>query len=95
MTAHTLRRHVPPALEWLDDVSGKCARVTAMGSTALLVENHCGVESFSCEEILLKTRCGPLAVAGGSLSLNEVRRDAVMIRGRIACVRFPCESDEG
>ena len=79
-----------PALEWLSDLSGKTARITSIGGHSLLVENHCGILEFTQEKISLATRCGAIEVAGSGLSLSEVRRDALVIRGEIRHVDLPC-----
>lgn len=80
-----------PALEWLSDVSGRTARITSIGSRTLLVENHCGIERYASDEILLATRCGSIRIGGDGLQLSEVRRDAVIVRGSIRSVELPCE----
>lgn len=79
-----------PALEWICDLSGRAARVTSIGNRTLLVENHCGIRRFSQEHITLSTRCGCIEVQGQFLELNEVRPGALVIRGRIRDVQFPC-----
>lgn len=79
-----------PALEWLSDLSGRTARITSIGGHSLLVENHCGILEFTQEKISLATRCGTIDVAGSGLSLSEVRRDALVIRGEIRHVDLPC-----
>ena len=84
------RRAEAPALEWLCDLSGRSARVTSIGNRSLLVENHCGILEFTQEKISLATRCGTIDVAGSGLSLSEVRRDALVIRGEIRHVDLPC-----
>lgn len=89
MRKHTTRRLAAPALEWLRDVSGHTMRVTAIGCNRLLVENHRGVRCFTQERIFLATRCGEMCVAGERLSLNELRRDALVIRGSIHAVYLP------
>lgn len=91
------RKRSSPALEWLQDVSGRSARITSMGRDALLVENHRGIRSFSPEEIQLDTLCGCICVQGLGLYLCQVRPGALMIRGGIRQVHLPCEgsgSDE-
>lgn len=80
-----------PALEWLCDLSGKTARVTSIGNRSLLVENHCGILEFTAERIALASRCGNIEVEGAELSLAEVRRDALVIRGSIRNVKLPCQ----
>ena len=79
-----------PALEWLCDLSGRTARVTSIGNRSLLVENHCGILEFTSERIALASRCGDIEVEGSELSLAEVRRDALLIRGSIRSVKLPC-----
>lgn len=85
------RRTSAPALEWICDLSGQAARVTTIGNRALLVENHCGIRAYSREKIILATRCGCIEVRGALLELNDVRRNALVIRGSIQDVRLPCE----
>ncbi len=83
------RRAEAPALEWLCDLSGRSARLTSIGNRSLLVENHCGILEFTAERIALASRCGNIEVEGAELSLAEVRRDALVIRGDIRNVRLP------
>lgn len=89
------RRRAPapalPALEWAEEISGGCARVTALGSRCLRVENHTGVLRLSDDEVVVDTRRGPLCVEGRGLYLCDVRWDALVVRGDIARVLFPCE----
>ena len=87
-------RHMP-ALEWLGDLSGQEARITSMGSSMLLVENHCGICSFSNECIILCTRRGCVEICGRNLSLCQVRSNALMIRGAVASVKLPCREADG
>lgn len=84
-----------PALEWLGDLSGQAARITSMGSNMLLVENHCGICSFSDECILISTRKGCLKISGHDLTLCQVRPDALIVRGCIAAIALPCIEDDG
>ena len=84
------RRHSPPALEWVEDAAGQCARTTVIGSRSLLVENHTGLMDFTAERVRLSTARGPLCVSGSGLTLRDVRPDALVIRGSIAQVKLPC-----
>ena len=79
-----------PALEWLNDISGKTARITSVGSRSLMVENHSGIEKYSADCVCLKTRCGIIKVEGSGLSLSEVRKGALIISGDIRHVELPC-----
>lgn len=84
-----------PALEWLSDLSGKTARITALGSNALLVENHRGILSYESRRILLASRSGAIEISGENLCLTQVRNDALTVRGRIRHVELPCSGEIG
>jgi len=88
MRTHKPRRSAP-ALDWLCDLSGRTARITTLGNRSLLVENHRGVLVFTSERIVLCTACGEVEVVGSGLSLGDVRRDALIIRGNIRDVKLP------
>ena len=88
MKTHKPRRSIP-APDWLCDLSGKTARITSLGNRSLLVENHRGVLIFTSERILLSTACGEVEVVGSDLSLGDVRRDTLIIRGSIRDVKLP------
>lgn len=82
-----------PALEWFCDLSGKTARITSIGSRMLLVENHCGILVYAPERVLLSDRCGAIEISGENLCLAQVRRDALIVRGKIRHVNLPCGED--
>ena len=88
-----------PALEWVEDAAGRCARATVVGGRSLLVENHTGILSFTEACVRLDTVRGPLCVSGSRLSLCDVRPGALIVRGDIARVELPCgggdSPDEG
>lgn len=91
MKAFRLRRANMPALEWICDLAGHTARVTSIGNRALLVENHCGIRSFSQDRIVLASRSGCIEVSGSALELSQVRPGALVIRGSIQDVKLPCQ----
>ncbi len=88
-----------PALEWVEDAAGRCARATAIGSRSLLVENHTGILHFSRDCVRLDTAKGPLCVRGSDLFLADMRPGTLIVRGSIARVELPCAGgdapDEG
>lgn len=83
-----------PALEWVRDATGRCARVTAVGGNSLLVENYTGIGDISDCRIRLNTRSGPLCVTGAALSLHDMRPGALIIRGSIRRIELPCEGGD-
>jgi sporulation protein YqfC len=88
----------PPALEWTEDMIGRCPRITAVGSHSLLVENHTGIAAFTDTRIVLNSRAGVVCAMGSGLSLSCAREGSVIIRGHIRRIELPCrggdESDE-
>lgn len=78
------------ALLWTRDITGGCARVTAIGASRLLVENHTGILEVSEARVRLDTGCGPITVTGRGLTLQDVRRCALIVRGEIRRVELPC-----
>ena len=85
-------RHArPDALLWPRDLSGRCARATAIGSGRLLVENHTGILELTDTRVRLATGDGPITVTGRGLSLCEVRPGALIVKGAIQRVDLPCE----
>ena len=81
----------PDALEWPRDLTGQCARTTAIGSNRLLVENHTGILELTDTRVRLGTGMGPLTVTGRGLSLCQARPGALIIRGALEKVELPCE----
>ena len=77
------------ALTWPEDLSGRCARLTAIGNRRLLVENHKGILELTDACVRLDTGRGAITICGRDLSLCDARRDSVIIRGRIDRVDLP------
>ena len=83
-----------PALEWAEDITGRCPRVTAVGSHSLMVENHTGLLSFSDSRVVLDSHAGPVCILGNRLSLGCVRLGAMIVRGEIQRVELPCKGGD-
>lgn len=82
------------ALTWLSDVTGRCARLTALGASRLLVENHRGIISLGDTRVTLDTGDGPVTVTGENLRLCQVRRGALIVEGTLRQVCLPCEGGD-
>lgn len=79
----------PDALLWPEDLLGRCARVTVIGSSRLLVENHTGLLELTPTRIRLNTGCGPVAISGEGLALCDARPRAAIVSGRIRGIDLP------
>ena len=86
------RRAIRPVLEALslpEDASGRAVRLTALGSSHLLVENHLGLAEVTAVRVRLTTPEGMLAVSGRDLRLTDVRRGALCVTGGIRLIELP------
>lgn len=62
--------------------------VRMIGNCCVLVENHRGLCALGENRIAVATKCGILEVRGEALTLSEVRKDALVVRGRICRVGY-------
>ena len=85
----------PDALVWSRDLLGRYARLTAVGTNRLLVENHTGLMEVTDTRIRLSTGCGCVTVTGRGLTLSDARRCALIIRGELHRIEFPCTGGDG
>lgn len=91
--AHRPGHSSVPALEWLSEVSGRTIRITAVGSHRVLIENHTGIQDFSDSHVRLFASNGALCIHGSDLSLCEVRKSALIVRGDIRQIELPEERE--
>ena len=56
------------------------------GDSRVLVENHCGVQAYCPEEILIGLKFGQVRVCGSRMVLTRMSREQLLIRGKIDAV---------
>lgn len=83
-----LRQFVAKYLELPEDLLLDLPRLTLVGDLQLLIENHRGIRAFSTQRVILQTTRGALEVLGSKLHIGAIDRDAIVITGQIACVRY-------
>ena len=88
------KRPVRPALEWAEDMAGRCPRATAIGSHSLLVENFTDIVDLTDSRIALSSPAGMLRVHGSGLTLNCVSSGGLIVHGSIRRVELPCEEGD-
>ena len=86
-------RPVLEALSRPEDASGRAVRLTAIGSSRLLVENHLGLAELTESRVRLATPEGMLAVSGEGLTLTDVRRGALCVSGVIRQIELPARRE--
>ena len=89
MVKPTRTRPTFPALEWLDEASGRLPRIVLAGGRRAMIENHTGVIAFTEACVCVMTRQGAMSIEGRNLLLSEVRPDVLTVRGEIFEVRLP------
>ena len=62
--------------------------VEVVGNRRVLVENHKGIISYGCSEIVVQTRQGTIKIVGNNLEILCLSKDRVVIKGAIDCVQF-------
>ena len=62
--------------------------VEIIGEGAVLIENHCGVISYSSETVCVKTKRGCICVHGAGLTLTKMSKELLRICGKIQNVEL-------
>ena len=79
-------RACPPALEWLAEAAGANVRIAVVGQSRAMVENHRGVMAFGPQCVRVRTAQGSVSIRGEKLVICELRRDGLIVTGRIASI---------
>ena len=77
------RRRSIPLLQWLGEAGGRDARVTVVGASRALVENHLGVRDYTETHLSLLSGRGAIEITGDALLLPDVRKGALIVSGKI------------
>lgn len=70
------------------EVTSNVPRITLTGHERLHVEQHRGLIDYEPENIVLRTSCGLMRVAGAGLSFSLYTEGEALIMGRIDSVSF-------
>lgn len=62
--------------------------IEIVGNTMVLIENHCGIISYSRECVAVKTKNGCICVFGSGLVLNKMSKELLRVCGRIQNVEL-------
>ena len=67
--------------------------VELMGDRRVLIEHHCGVSSYTGEEVTVRVAYGMIRIQGSGLCIARMCREQLVILGRIRSVAL--EKGEG
>ena len=81
------KKRTPTQLSWAISAS-RALRVTTIGGARALVENHLGLLAYGQDCVRVRCRRGAASIRGSGLALREVRKDALIVTGRIDAVEL-------
>lgn len=70
------------------DVALDLPRITMLGNTQLLVENHKGIVEYTPERVRLKLTLGELEIGGTAMTLSNLRAEQMLVEGTISWVKY-------
>lgn len=71
-----------------EDIITGVPRITLIGQSRLLIENHQGIIAFSENELILATQLGNLRVTGESFVLEAILEKEINLEGLITGISF-------
>ncbi|WP_406677969.1 sporulation protein YqfC [Moorella sp. ACPs] len=86
--ARRLERAVTEYLELPADAVLDLPRLTLVGNSRLVVENHRGISEYQPDLVRLKLSTGELEIKGTGILLREIKPDAIALEGTIQSLRF-------
>lgn len=63
-------------------------RIVLRGCEQLTVENYEGVRVYTPEKLIVKTAVGEIEITGKDFILRSLRREEVVLEGRISALKF-------
>ncbi|OIQ61564.1 YabP family protein [Moorella thermoacetica] len=99
MAKHSLRRRLAARVRHMEktvsdflDLPPEAAldlpRLTLIGNSRLLLENHRGIVTYHPDLVKLKLSAGELEIKGTGLLLREIKPDAIALEGTIRSIEF-------
>jgi len=76
------------ALDLPEEIQGDVPKLTMVGRSDLLVENHGNVLQYTCEVIRLYTTKGILKIDGSALELLELGTERAYVKGLIRGIGY-------
>jgi len=62
--------------------------IEIVGDRRVLIEHHCGVTEYGCNQICIKVKQGTISVYGNKLELALMTKDQLIISGCIEGVKL-------
>lgn len=82
------RERVAGLFELPGDVVADVSRITLVGETHMLVENHRGLVEYNPDRITFEVPQGRVTVEGEALAIGSISAEEVVVSGRITLLRL-------
>ena len=80
--------HISSAAELQDEAIPGLPLIEILGDRRVLIEHHCGVTEYGCNQICIKVRHGAVAVFGTKLELALMTKEQLIISGCIEGIKL-------
>jgi sporulation protein YqfC len=70
------------------DVIMNIPRITISGSKEIYIENHKGILEYTSNTIRVSTASGVIDIFGGSLVIERIRHEDILISGAFAKIEY-------
>lgn len=80
--------HMADAADLSDEHLPGVPIIEIAGDRRVLIEHHCGVSEYSCEDICVNVKYGAINVKGSKLELTRITRQHLVITGCIESVKL-------
>ena len=83
-----LVEHFISASDLSDEAVPGLPLIEIFGNKRVLIEHHCGVTEYGCQQISVKVKNGMILVLGNGLQFALMTKEQLVISGQIDCVRL-------
>lgn len=83
-----LRSRIMEALDLPEETMGGVPKVTMVGISHMLVENHMGIYEYTETGVRLNSKCGIIHISGRGLVMGELNHERLFITGCIDGVHY-------
>lgn len=80
--------HLSEAADLQDEAIPGLPLIEIMGDRRVLIEHHCGVTEYGCEQISVKVKQGSVCIYGSKLELALMTKEQLIICGFIEGVKL-------
>ncbi|MDN5345492.1 MAG: hypothetical protein PWQ18_1606 [Clostridia bacterium] len=86
--ARRWERAITDYLELPADAVLDLPRLTMVGNTRLVIENHRGIREYRTDLVRLQLTIGEMEIKGTGMLLREIKPDAIALEGTIQTLKF-------